>query len=501
MPLPPSTRSGLPRRRACALYGVAGTRSGARVRGLQNLFIRHLYMDFNKIKKIHFIGLGGIGVSAIAKYFLHQGSKVSGSDVHQSDLTEELENRGVRVFYNHNEINVPADAQLVIYSPAVPPENPERAKAEEMGVLTLSYPEFLGRFSANKKTIAIAGTNGKSTTTAMIGSIMAEAGLDPTVIVGTLTPGFDGNLRVGKTDWLVVEACEWKAHMLNLSPQIIVLTDLVPDHLDFYKNIDDLKRHFQQFIDKLPLEKGLLAFNADDENLRNLVKEKGYEVLNWGVLNKEVNNLAEEIKVENREQIFKSDKTIFKLVIPGVYNVYNALAAITVARYLKIKDEVTAKALGEFKGSWRRFELLGGLKGCKDVLVISDYAHHPKALKGVLKAAKEFYPERRLVAVFQPHHYDRTFKLFNEFKESFHGADLVIVNEIYDVAGREKDGERQVSSADLVEAIKKAIPAKEVVYSADLNETGEIIKKEVKAGDLVLMIGAGDIDELARKLI
>jgi len=251
----------------------------------------------------------------------------------------------------------------------------------------------------------------------------------------------------------------------------------------------------------LPLENGLLVFNRDDENLSSLLKQKGYQVLNWGVLNKEADSLAEEIKIENRQQIFKANGSEFSLTVPGLYNIYNALAAITVARYLHIKDEISAKVLAEFKGSWRRFELLGKLKGFKDVLLISDYAHHPKALKGVLKATKEFYPDRRLVAVFQPHHYDRTFKLFDEFKESFHGADLVIVNEIYDVAGREKDGERQISSADLVEAMKKVMPAKEVVYSPNLTETGELIKKEVKEGDLVLMIGAGDIDELARTLI
>lgn len=458
-------------------------------------------MDFKKIKKVHFIGIGGIGVSAIAKYFAIQGARVSGSDLHQSDLTKELEQRGIKVFYHHNKDNVPADADLVVYSPAVPPENPERSKAEAAAMLTLSYPEFLGRFSANKKTIAIAGTNGKSTTTAMIGSILIAAGLDPTVIVGTLTTGFDGNLRVGKSDWLVVEACEWKAHMLEFNPRIIVLTDLVQDHLDFYKDLDDLKRHFQQFINKLPIEKGLLAFNADDQALQSLVKEKGYATQSWGVLNKEADILAADIKTEEQRQIFTVNKTLFNLSIPGVYNVYNALAAITVSLYLGVKEEIIVKALAEFRGSWRRFELLGKLKGFKDVLVISDYAHHPKALKGVLKAAKEFYPERRLVAVFQPHHYDRTFKLFNEFKESFHGADLVIVNEIYDVAGREHDGEREVSSADLVEAMKKAMPAKEVLYSPNLTKTGELIKKEVKEGDLVLMIGAGDIDELARKLI
>lgn len=458
-------------------------------------------MNINQIKKIHFVGIGGIGVSAAAKFFLSRGSIVTGSDVYKSEITKELEKRNVSIFYCHDASNLPEDAELVIYSSAVPESNPERIKAKEIGIRQLSYTEFLGELSLIKKTIAVAGTNGKSTTTAMIAQVMLAAGLDPIVIVGTKVDAFNGNFRAGKSEWLLIEACEWKANMLNLHPQIIALTDLASDHLDFYKNIDDIKRHFQRFIDLLPIENGFLAYNSDDENLNSLVKEKGYQVKNWGILNKEADNLAKCISTERQTQKFIANQSEFSLKVPGAYNIYNALSAITVCRHLQIKDEIIAAALSNFSGSWRRFELLGNLKGAEGVIVISDYAHHPKALKAALKGAKEFYPESRLVAVFQPHHYDRTSKLFKEFTESFHGADLVILTEIYDPFGRQEDGERNVSSKMLAEEMQRIMPAKQVLYASDLADTEKVIKNNVKTGDLLMMIGAGDIDKLARSLV
>lgn len=457
-------------------------------------------MDFNKINKVHFIGIGGIGVSAIAKLFLAQGKIVTGSDVYQTALTKELEKRGVKISYSHAAENLPDDTDLVIFSPAIPPANAERKKAKKLNIEKLSYPEFLGQLSLEKKTIVVSGTNGKSTTTAIIGKIFEAAGLDPTVIVGTKVPGFDGNLRLGSSDWLIVEGCEWKAHMLNLSPQAIALTNLELDHLDFYKDLDDLKHYFQKFIDHLPVGNGFLAYNADDPALASLTKEKGYQISTWGVVNKKADFLATTIETKNQKQIFKVKQNSYALKIPGQYNVYNALAAMVVARHFGIKESIIKKTLAEFPNCWRRFEILGPLRGRKNTLVVSDYAHHPTAIKGVLKAAKEFYPKKRLLAVFQPHHYDRTAKLFDEFVKSFDFADCLIVSEIYDVAGRQKDGLRTISSQNLVEAIQKHQPQKEVVYSSTLKETEEIIFKKARDNDLVLIIGAGDIDEVAREI-
>jgi len=453
-------------------------------------------MDFFTINKIHFIGIGGIGVSAIAKYFLALGKKVTGSDVHQSELTEELASRGVDISYRHQAENLRPGTDLVIYSPAVPVENPERQQALALSIRQLSYPEFLGELSRQHQTIAISGTNGKSTTTGMIGKIFEAAKLDPTVIVGTQVPGFDGNLKMGKSDLLIAEACEWKAHMLNLKPKAIVLTDLAPDHLDFYKDLDDLKNHFKKFIELLP-DDGLLAYNGDDPSLTELVKASPCQTISWSINNQQADVAAKNIIIKDQRQIFQIGNQSFNLKIPGQYNIYNALAALTVARHFKINDDISKQALVDFSGCWRRFEILGPLKNLPGTLVISDYAHHPKALAGLIKAVKDFYPNRRFILVFQPHHYDRTFKLFKEFTESFVGPDLVIINEIYDVAGREKDGERKVSSWDLVKAINRP----EVIYSPNLEETKKKILENVQPNDLILMVGAGDIDELARELI
>ncbi|HLD27752.1 MAG TPA: UDP-N-acetylmuramate--L-alanine ligase [Patescibacteria group bacterium] len=456
-------------------------------------------MYFDKTKKIHFIGIGGIGTSAIAKYFLSLGKTITGSDLYDSDLVKQLRHRGVKIFNSHQNSNVGPDTDLIIYSPAVPEDNPERLAAAALGLDQFSYPEILGELSRKYKTIAVAGTNGKSTTTAMLGKIFAAAGADPTVIVGTQVPGFDGNLRLGQSDILIIEACEWRAHMLNLSPQTIVLTNIAKDHLDFYKDLDDIRYHFQKFVNLLPLD-GFLALNADDENLTKLISQKGYKVKSWGILNDQADYLAREIKTFAGGQSFSVGGDDFILQVPGKYNVYNALAALTVAKRFGLDSEVIKKSLAEFSSTWRRFEIIGPVRGKAETLVVSDYAHHPEALKGVIKAAKEFYPAKRLVAVFQPHHFDRTAKLFDDFVKSFNDADLVIINEIYDVAGREQDGVRTVTGQNLAAEIQKVNPSKEIIYSPNLAETQKRLLKKVKKNDLILIIGAGDIDEIAREI-
>jgi UDP-N-acetylmuramate--alanine ligase len=457
-------------------------------------------MYFDKTKKIHFIGIGGIGTSAIAKYFLNLGKDITGSDLYNSDLVKKLRRQGITIFNSHESSNVGKNVDLIIYSPAVPEDNPERRAAAELGIEQFSYPEILGELSRKYKTIAVSGTNGKSTTTAMIGKIFTAAGLDPTVIVGTQVPGFDGNLRLGKSDLLIIEACEWRAHMLHLSPQTVVLTNIEKDHLDFYKDLDDIRYHFQKFVNLLPLD-GFLALNGDDENLTKLISQKGYGVKTWGILNEQVDYLADDIKTSAGQQNFSVAQDDFTLKIPGKYNIYNALAALTVAKHFNIDSEIIKKSLAEFSSTWRRFELIGAVKGKAGTLVVSDYAHHPEALKGALKAAKEFYPGKRLVAVFQPHHFDRTSKLFDDFIKSFNNADLVIINEIYDVAGRQQDGVRNITGKDLAAEIQKVNPSKEIIYSPNLAETTKRLLKKIKTNDLILIIGAGDIDEVAREII
>ncbi|MDP2586512.1 MAG: UDP-N-acetylmuramate--L-alanine ligase [Candidatus Komeilibacteria bacterium] len=458
-------------------------------------------MDFSKINKVHVIGIGGIGVSAVAKIFLEQGKAVTGSDVSSSELTQNLEKRGVKIYYNHEASNLAEDVDLLVYSPAVPENNPERQKAAELNIQQKSYPEFLGVYSHDKKTIAVSGTNGKSTTTAMLGKIFIAAGLDPTIIVGTQVAGFDGNFRHGNSDILIVEACEWKGHMLNLLPQTIVLTNLEPDHLDFYKNLDELKHYFQKYINNLPVAEGKLIYNADDTSLKSLIKNKGYAVKSWSVNFEDGDYRATDIAFKKQKIDFKVNGHLLSLKVPGTFNIYNALAAAACAREFKIDWKIIKQSLAEFSGSWRRFEKIGPVKGKKNTLVISDYAHHPTALKGTLKAAKDFYPDKRLVVAFQPHHFDRTAKLFDDFAKSFAWADVLVICQVYDVAGREADGQRTIGSQQLVNAIQKLNPLKEIYYAPDLEQTEKMLREKIQPNDLILIVGAGDIDNIARNLV
>lgn len=433
--------------------------------------------NFKQIKKIFFVGIGGIGVSALAKLFSAQGGpaegwKIAGSDKYSSEITDDLKRQGIRVYIGHKEKNLDLDTDLVIYSPAVKPEVPERKQAARLGIKQLSYPEVLGLISKTKYTIAVSGTHGKSTTTAMLGLILAKAGFDPTVIVGSKVGPFNNsNLRIGKSKYFVVEACEWRAHMLELEPKIIILTNIDKDHLDYYKTFKNLKEAFKKYVRKLP-KSGSLVINADDKDCLEVAKSAKCRIIAYGM---------------NQPAIK------FTLQVPGQFNIYNALAASTCALRLGVKPEIIRKVLADFKGIWRRFEKIGERNGA---LIISDYAHHPTAVKETLKAAKEFYPQRRLVVVYQPHHFDRTKRLFKSFIGAFNKADLVILNEIYDVPGREV--KKEISSKDIVRELKKQ--KIKSIFTKDLEQTKKVLLENIQKKDLVLIMGAGDIYQLSTSL-
>lgn len=427
-------------------------------------------VKLDKYKKIFFVGIGGIGVSALSKLFKSQGKIVIGSDKYSSEITDDLKKQGIKVYIGHKEKNLDSDIDLVIYSPAVPSEIPERKKATKLGIKQISYPEVLGLISKDKYTIAISGTHGKSTTTAMLGLILTDAGFDPTVIVGSKVGPFkNSNLRIGKSKYFVVEACEWRAHMLELEPKIIILTNIEPDHLDYYKTFKNLKEAFKKYVSKLP-KNGLLVVNADDKVCLEIAKSAKCKVVTYRGLDLQ-----------------------FSLQVPGEFNAYNAAAARACTLELGIKPEIIKKTLTSFKGIWRRFEKLGEYRGA---LIFSDYAHHPTAIKETLKAAKESYPNRRLVVAYQPHHYDRTKRLFKGFVRAFDSADLVILNEIYDVPGRE--AAKKISSRDLVREIKKR--KIKATFTKDLKQTEKSLLRNIRKGDLVLIMGAGDIYQLSTDL-
>jgi UDP-N-acetylmuramate--alanine ligase len=446
-------------------------------------------LDINKIKKVYLAGLGGIGLSALAYYFLNLNKKVTGSDLVVSEVTRRLVKKGVTINFKQVANNINADIDLLIYSSALPLDHPEIKQAQKLNIPTLSYFQFLGWLSQQYRTIAVAGTNGKTTTTAMLGLILAEAGLDPTVIVGSLVPQWGTNFRFGQSDILVVEACEWQAHMLEINPQMIILTNIAEDHLDFYKDLADIKNHFQQFVDKLPTD-GLLIKNIDDENSRT-IKYKG-QIINYGT-DKQAEFCWADLKITIGQQKFTVDGKGFTLRVPGQYNIYNATAAIAASYYLGADKGAVQSALADFQGTWRRFEIVGEWQSN---IVISDYAHHPDSIKGLLRATKDFYPDKKLVAIFQPHHHNRTKTLLDDFAQAFDLADEVIISEIYKVSGREDKQQEKVTSHDLL----AKMPHDHKHYAADLPEIKNILEQLKLQNSVLLFIGAGDIDNLAREL-
>ena len=409
---------------------------------------------------IYFIGIGGIGVSALAKYYAAKGNQVAGSDLVKSEITDALKKLGIKVKIGpHHAKDIPKDTDLIIHSPAVNRNNIKH-KAR-----ILSYPEALGDLTKQHYTIAVSGTHGKSTTTAMIGLILAKAKLDPTVIVGTKLKEFgpskdsSSNCRVGNSEYLVIEADEHFASFLNYWPHIIVVTNIEPDHLDYYKTFENLKKTFTKFISHLPKE-GILI---KDESLKRKNKK----------LRAKIGNI---------------------LSVPGEHNIENALSALAVARALKIPDKISFKALSEFKGTWRRFEIFN-LKKPVSYTLVSDYGHHPTEIKATIQAARQKWPKKKIWLVYQPHQYQRTHYLFKEFVDALSHipVDKLILLDIYDVPGREGEGFRKkVSSEKLASNIKSALYVKNAKH---------YLTKNLQGGEIVIVMGAGDIYNLVVQLV
>ena len=452
--------------------------------------------------KVHFIGIGGIGISALAQYYLANKASVSGSDLASSEITKLLAKKGAKIFIGkQKEKNVKQDVDLIIYSPAVSKDNPEIKKAyalkkQNNKIQILSYPQALGILTKKYFTIAVAGTHGKSTTTAMVSLIMKKAKLDPTVIIGTKLKEFNNsNFKMGKSKYLVIEACEHQESFLNYWPEIIILTNIEREHLDFYKNLKNELLGFKKFIGHLS-EKGILIANKDDKNIKKILEGKDKVIdlkrVKWF-------SLKQKESVELKK----------KLKIPGEHNICNALAALALGRTLKINDKISYKALSEYKGSWRRFEILKTnlsiSKNKKKIVTISDYAHHPTEIIATLKGAREKFKNKKICCVFQPHQYQRTFYLFKDFVKIFKEAtkkrggkaliDCLIITDIFDVAGRENLSiKKKVNAKKLVEEINR----KEVIYLKKEN-LKQFLQKNLRADQILIIMGAGDIYKLIYK--
>jgi len=407
--------------------------------------------------KVHFIGIGGIGVSALAQYYLSKGYKVSGSDLVASEITDMLKEKGAKIFIGkQKKKNITKDVDIVIYSPAVKKDNPEFLQSTHYRLQNKSYPEALGDLTREYYTIAVSGAHGKSTTTAMIGLVLTKAGLDPTVVVGTRVKEFgNSNFRAGKSKLLVIEACEYDASFLNYSPKIIIITNIDKEHLDYFKTFENVQKAFADFIAKLPLD-------------GHLIKDASLD-------------MPEAKKIKNILQV------------PGQHNVLNALNVLQVARILQVPDEITFKALSEFTGTWRRFEI----KKNENFIIVSDYAHHPNEIKATLQAAREKYKKDKIWCVFQPHQHQRTHYLFDDFVKTFKEApiDKIIITDIYDVAGREtKSISKSVSSEKLVKKINKD----NVIYLS-MEKIESFVKQSVGQFDVLIIMGAGDVYTLVDK--
>ncbi|MEF8847490.1 MAG: Mur ligase domain-containing protein [Candidatus Paceibacterota bacterium] len=422
---------------------------------------------------IYFIGIGGIGLSALARYYLAQGHQVTGSDLEQSEITDALQKEGIEVYIKHDPSNIPSDVDRVIYTAAVNDDNEELKEAKRKEITTQSYAEALGELTKEHFTIAITGTHGKSTTAAMVASILIEADLDPTVILGTKFDQLEHeNCRIGESNYLVIEADEFDRSFLEHYPEILTVTNIEEDHLDCYENLENIINAYREFTTHLP-KHGELIINGDDHNAKKLKHKR-----------------TQTFSLQNPE----SEKIKNILQIPGKHNVANALAALQTARALDIPDEVSFKALSGFKGVWRRFDIKERkLKG-KKITVINDYAHHPTEVKATLEAADEKFPEQKKWAVFQPHQAARTTNLFDEFVKTLKEVtiDKLIVTDIYKVAGREE--KKKITSKELVNAINQ----ENVVY-VPKEKLKDFLSKNLE-GQLLTILGAGDIYKLEQEL-
>jgi len=452
-------------------------------------------MNLATYSHIHFIGIGGIGVSAIARLMIELGKKVTGSDLYDSIIISGLEKNGAKISLGaHQAKNVGQETDLVIHTSAIVKTNPELLKAKKMGTTVFTYPEFLSQLMSSYLALVVSGTHGKSTTTAMLAKIYIEAGLDPTVVVGTNLKEFDGNARLGLGRYFIIEGDEYREAFLNYQPIGLIVNNIEADHLDYYKNVKNIVKAFRQMVKKVP-RGGFLVANAEDSNVKKIINSAKCKIITFGI--DKGDYFATHI-VQKGELTCCAVKGLerFDLAIrvPGLHNVKNALAAAVMALAFGIDIKTIQKALLHYQGAWRRFEIKGEGKG---VIVVDDYAHHPTEIKATLKTAKQYFIGKKVWCVYQPHSGSRTKALYVDFVNSFADCDELVLTDIYQVAGREK--KEKVDIRKLVTDIKKI--KKEITLIKDYNKVCNYLIKKVKSGDVVITMGAGTITEVSDQLL
>lgn len=452
---------------------------------------------YGKIEKIHFVGIGGIGMSGIAEVLLNLGYKVSGSDLRSSDTTERLASLGGEIHIGHSKENLNA-VDVVVTSTAVQEDNPEVVEARSQVIPVIPRAEMLAELMRMKYGIAIAGTHGKTTTTSMVATVLTHGGIDPTIVIGGKLNTLGTNAVLGQGKFLVAEADESDGSFLKLSPTIAVVTNIDADHLDYYSGgIEQIKETFVDFINKIPFY-GLAVLCLDDRNVAEIIPLVKKRFVTYG-LTSQADIRATHIRLEGGNTTFVAHYKGYRMgevsfAMPGAHNVLNALACIAVAMELDVPFNLIQEGFAGFGGVGRRFQVKGEVNG---IMIVDDYGHHPAEIRATLAAAKNGWPEKRLVVAFQPHRYTRTKELFTDFVTCFYDADVLVLTEIYAASEKPIPG---VSAEKLATSIRQH-GQKDVTYIAERERICSHLQEVVREGDIVLTLGAGNLWQIGEELL
>lgn len=454
-------------------------------------------IDFNAPSHIHFVGIGGISMSGLAEILADAGFQVSGSDRARSPLTDMLEARGITVFYGQRADNITGDIDCIVLTSAIHEDNPEYTAAREMHLPCLTRAQLLGQLMQNYETpIAVSGTHGKTTTTSMISEILLQAGTDPTLSIGGIYKSIGGNIRVGRSGYFVTEACEYTNSFLSFFPKIGIILNIEEDHMDFFRDLEDVRNSFRKFAQLLPAD-GCLIIGSQIENVEQITEGLSCRVITYG-MSPASDYYPTDIRYdESGCPVFTlhapdGKSRSMALQVPGEHNICNAMAAAALADLLSIPVQVSTAALKDYAGTDRRFEYKGTMDG---VTIIDDYAHHPTEIAATLKAAAN-YPHRKLWCVFQPHTYTRTKTFLKDFARALTLADEIVLADIY--AARETDC-LGISSVSLQQEIRSL--GHECYYFSSFGQIEKFLREKCIKGDLLITMGAGDVHEIGENLL
>ncbi|MDR3072098.1 MAG: UDP-N-acetylmuramate--L-alanine ligase [Clostridiales Family XIII bacterium] len=456
-------------------------------------------LHLSNVERVHCIGIGGIGLSALAEILIEEGYIVSGSDMQESDVTARLIEKGAQIFLGHRARNINA-ADLVVYSSAVHATNPELVAATSNNIPTITRAQLLGELMARHKySIAVSGAHGKTTATSMISLVLNDNKMDPTILVGGNLSEISGNVRIGKSEYFITEACEYMDSFLSLSPYYAIILNIDSDHLDYFGDIDHIIRSFHEFSRRVPKAGAVVAFDANPF-VSNILRDLDRRIITYGY-NDRNDYSARDIEF-NREgrpafSVIHGGKELcrIQLGVPGEHNVNNALAAFSCCHDLGVAPEQIKKTLEAYSGTQRRFDMIGETRD--GICIIDDYAHHPAEILVTIEAARKM-PHGNLWVIFQPHTYTRTMALHDEFADALETADKVVLTEIY--GAREKNV-HQISSKSIASLIKKNNPGKEAYYFKDFDDIASFVLNNAERGDLIITMGAGDIYKVGKAIL